>query len=53
MEKKIMLDELDLISLYLFALSFKRNFNGHISREFSPYLNLVPFKKKTGRLKDF
>lgn len=51
--KKIVPDELDSISLYLFAPSFTRNFNDHIPREFSSYITLVPFEQKTGRLEDF
>lgn len=51
--KKIVPDELERISLYLYAPSFKRNFNDHIPREFSSFINLVPFKQQTGRLEDF
>jgi len=51
--KKIVPDEYKQISLYLYAPSFTRNFNDHIPREFSSFINLVPFKQKTGRLEDF
>jgi len=50
---KIVPDAMDLISLYLYAPSFKRNIENHIPREFKPYINLVPFKQKTRRLGDF
>lgn len=51
--KKIVPDELERISLYLYAPSFKRNFNDHIPREYSSFINLVSFKEKTARLEDF
>jgi len=51
--QKIVPDELDKISLYLYAPSFKRNSDSYIPREFKANIKLVSFEQKAKRLEDF
>lgn len=51
--QKIVPDELDRISIYLYAPSFTRNIKDHIPREFRDQIGLVTFTQKSKRLEDF
>ena len=50
---KIVPDELDRISIYLFAPSFNRSVDSYIPREFKTRIKLIPFDLRAKRLEDF